>query len=196
MSGNRRPLRPRGRFKPRFQGLHPARTADDGQPQGQRDDRQVEYRRGLSCEEGRCAGGVGDVDYKSDFFRSQWAVETARQQLTEAETSQPKEIGQAEAEMEKTKLELAQLQADFERARDLYYKQAASKTECEEAETRFRAAEQHIRSMDYAVGAMRLRLAKRSPPSARSWNRPRPTWPRSAGGWNAAPSVRPAAARS
>jgi HlyD family secretion protein len=116
---------------------------------------------GCRVKKGDVLAELEDVDYKSDFFRSQWAVETARQQLTEAETSQPKEIGQAEAEMEKTKLELAQLQADFERARDLYYKQAASKTECEEAETRFRAAEQHIRSMDYALGAMRLALAQK-----------------------------------
>ncbi len=81
--------------------------------------------------------------------------------LSEAETSQPKEIGQAEAEMEKAKLELAQLQADFERTRDLYYKQAASKTEYESSETKFRAAEQHVRSMDYALGAMRLSLSQK-----------------------------------
>ena len=116
---------------------------------------------GRHVKKGDVLAELEDIDYKADFFRAQWAVETARQQLAEAETSQPKEIGQAEAEMERTKLELDQLQADFERARDLYYKQAASKTEYESAETRFRAAEQHFRSMDYALGAMRLSLAQK-----------------------------------
>jgi multidrug resistance efflux pump len=116
---------------------------------------------GCRVKKGDVLAELEDIDYKADFFRGQWAVETARQQLAEAETSQPKEIGQSEAEMEKGKLELAQLQADFERARDLYYKQAASKTEYEEAETRFRAAEQHMRSMDYALATMRLALAQK-----------------------------------
>ncbi len=116
---------------------------------------------GCHVKKGEVLAELEDIDYKADFFRAQWAVETARQQLTEAETSQPKEIGQAEAEMEKSKLELAQLEADFERSRDLYYKQAASKTEYESSETRFRAAEQHVRSMDYALGAMRLALCQK-----------------------------------
>jgi HlyD family secretion protein len=116
---------------------------------------------GCHVKKGEILAELEDIDYKADFFRAQWAVETARQQLSEAETSQPKEIGQAEAEMERAKLELAQLQADFERARDLYYKQAASKTEYESSETRFRAAEQHFRSMDYALGAMRLSLSQK-----------------------------------
>ena len=116
---------------------------------------------GRHVKKGEVLAELEDVDYKADFFRAQWTVETARQQLSEAETSQPKEIGQAEAEMEKAKLELAQFQADFERTRDLYYKQAASKTEYESSETKFRAAEQHVRSMDYALGAMRLSLSQK-----------------------------------
>ena len=88
-------------------------------------------------------------------------METARQQLAEAETSQPKEIGQAEAEMERAKVELDQLKADFERSRELFCKQATSKMEYESARTKFRAAEQHVRSMDYALGLMRISLCQK-----------------------------------
>lgn len=122
---------------------------------------KLHFGEGSHVKKGDVLAELEDIDCKADFFRAQWTAETARQQLAEAQTSQPKEIGQSEAEMEKAKLELAQLQADFERARDLYYKQAASKTEYEEAETRFRAAEQHMRSMDYGLGTTRLALAQK-----------------------------------
>jgi multidrug resistance efflux pump len=56
---------------------------------------------------------------------------------------------------------VAQSQADFERARDLYYKQAASKTEYESAETKFHQAEQHARSLAYALEATRVSLSQK-----------------------------------
>jgi multidrug resistance efflux pump len=116
---------------------------------------------GCRVKKGDVLAELDDVDCKADCRRAEWSVEKAERQLAEAQTSQPKEIGQAEAEIERSKLELAQLQADFERARDLYYKQAASKTEYESAETKFHAAEQHIRSLVYALEAMRVSLSQK-----------------------------------
>jgi multidrug resistance efflux pump len=122
---------------------------------------KLHIREGCHVKKGDVLAELEDVDYKADFFRAQWAVDTARQQLTEAETSQPKEIGQAEAELDRAKVELSQLQADFARTRDLYYKQATSQTEYETSGTKFHAAEQHVRSMDYALGAMRDLLSQK-----------------------------------
>jgi multidrug resistance efflux pump len=116
---------------------------------------------GCRVKKGDVLAELDDVDYKSDCRRAQWSVEKAEQQLAEAQNSQPKEIGQAEAEIERSKLELAQSQSDFERARDLYYKQAASKTEYESAETKFHQAEQHVRSLDYALEATRGSLGQK-----------------------------------
>jgi multidrug resistance efflux pump len=116
---------------------------------------------GCRVKKGDVLAELDDVDYKADCRRAEWSVEKAEQQLAEAQTSQPKEIGQAEAEIERSKLELGQLQADFERARDLYYKQAASKTEYESSETKFHEAEQHIRSLDYALEATRGSLSQK-----------------------------------
>ncbi len=110
---------------------------------------------GCRVKKGDVLAELDDLDFKTDCRRAQWSVEKAERQLAEAQTSQPKEIGQAEAEMERSKLELAELQAEFERTRDLYYKQAASKTEYESSESKFREAEQHIRSLVYALEAMR-----------------------------------------
>ena len=122
---------------------------------------KLHVREGCHVKRGDVLAELEDADYHADFVRAQWAAETARQQLAEVETSQPDEIGQADAEMDRAKVELAQLQADFVRTRDLYFKQAASKTEYESAETKFRAAEQHVRSMDYALGAMRVSLRQK-----------------------------------
>ena len=74
---------------------------------------KLNIREGCHVKKGDVLAELENVDYHADFLRAQWAVETARQQLAEAETNQPKEIGQAEAEMERAKVELAQLQADF-----------------------------------------------------------------------------------
>ena len=118
-------------------------------------------REGSRVKKGEVLAELEDVDYKADFLHAQAAVETAQQQLTEAETSQPKEIGQSEAEIERAKVELAQWKADFERSRELYLKHALSKVEYESSSTKFRAAEQHLRSMDYALGLMRLSLCQK-----------------------------------
>ncbi len=122
---------------------------------------KLHIREGFHVKQGDVLAELDDTDYQTDLFGAERAVETARQQLTETETSQPKEIGHAEAEMEQAKVELAQLQADFVRTRDLYFKQASSQTEYESSGTKFRAAEQHVRSLDCALGAMRASLSQK-----------------------------------
>jgi len=122
---------------------------------------KLHIREGCHVKKGDVLAELEDVDYKADFLRAQSAVETARQQLAEAETSKPKEIGQAEAEMERAKLELAQWKADFGRASELYAKKATSKVEFESAATKYRAAEQHLRSMTYAMGLMQISLCQK-----------------------------------
>jgi len=122
---------------------------------------KLHIHEGCRVKKGDVLAELEDVDYKADFLRAQSAVETARRQLKEAETSQPQEVGQAEAEMERAKVELAQLKADFERACELYGKKALSKVEYESAATKYRAAEQHLRSMGYALGLMHISLCQK-----------------------------------
>jgi multidrug efflux pump subunit AcrA (membrane-fusion protein) len=54
---------------------------------------KLHIREGSRVKKGEVLAELEDVDYKADFLHAQAAVETAQQQLTEAETSQPKEIG-------------------------------------------------------------------------------------------------------
>ncbi|MGO9110659.1 MAG: HlyD family secretion protein [Thermoguttaceae bacterium] len=123
---------------------------------------KLHIREGCQVKKGDVLAELEDVDYKVDFLRAQSAVETARQQIAEAQSSQPKEIGQAEAEMERAKLELAQLKSDFQRSHELYCKHAAmSQMEYEASGTKFREAEQHVRSMDYALALMRISLTQK-----------------------------------
>jgi HlyD family secretion protein len=123
---------------------------------------KLHIREGYHVKKGDVLAELEDVDYKADFLRAQSAVETAKRQLAEAETSQPKEIGQVEAEIERAKVELSQWKADFDRSRELFSKQATSKMEFEASGTKFRAAEQHLRSMDYALGLMRISLCQKN----------------------------------
>ena len=113
---------------------------------------------GNRVKKGEVLAELEDVDYRADFLRAQAAVETARQQLTEAETGEPKEIGESEAEIDRAKVELAQWKSDFERDGGLYAKHALSKADFEAASTKYRAAEQHLRSMDCALSLMRISL--------------------------------------
>ncbi len=64
----------------------------------------------------------------------------------------PNEIGQAKAELERAKPDLAQLKADYERDRDLFLKQhAISQLDYELAESKYRQADQHLHSLEFAL---------------------------------------------
>ena len=117
---------------------------------------------GCHVKKGDVLAELEDVDYKAELLRAQSAVETARQQLSEAQSSQPKEIGQAEAELERARLELAQSKSDFQRSHELYCKHSAmSKMEYEASGTKFQEAAQHERSLEFALAIMRISLAQK-----------------------------------
>ena len=74
----------------------------------------------------------------------------------------PKEIGQAKAEMERAKAELVQLKADFERTSVLFFKhKATSQLEYDLAESKYHSADQHVRSLEFALGLLESSRGKR-----------------------------------
>ncbi len=117
---------------------------------------------GCRVKKGDVLAELEDVDYKAEVHCAESAVETARQQLSEAQSSQPKEIGQAEAELERAKLEVTQLKSDYERSHELYCKHSAmSKMEFEASGTKFQEAAQHVRSLEFALALMRISLVQK-----------------------------------
>ena len=64
--------------------------------------------------------------------------------------------------MERAKAELVQLKADFERSRDLYFKQKAiSQLDYELAESKYRSADQRVRSLEFALGLLESSRGKK-----------------------------------
>jgi multidrug resistance efflux pump len=93
-----------------------------------------------------------DTDYVADRDHAQSALESARQRLAEIEAMRPREIDQAKAELERAKPDVMQLKADFERCSDLYLNQKAiSQLDYQLAESKYLAAEQRVRSLEFAL---------------------------------------------
>ena len=107
---------------------------------------------GRHVTKGDLLAELEDVDYKADLAHAESAAVAARQRLDEIKVMWPKEVGQAKAELERAKAELAQLQADYERDKNLFLKQKAlSQLDYELAQSKYLSAEQHVRSLAFAL---------------------------------------------
>lgn len=117
---------------------------------------------GCRVRKGDVLAELEDVDYRADYQRAQSYLEETRQRLAEIEGSQSKDVGQAQADLERAQIEATQLQSDFLRVRELYLKDnAVSKLEYETAQSRYREAQQQARSLEFALARLRLSLDKR-----------------------------------
>jgi len=103
-----------------------------------------------------------DVDYQADFQRATAALTLARHRLSEIETSRPKEVGAAEAEMEEARAQLAQTKSDYQRSKDLFKDRTAiSKQDYELSESKHMAQEQRVKRLEYALRLMESSRANR-----------------------------------
>jgi HlyD family secretion protein len=116
---------------------------------------------GRHVKKGDVLAQLEDTDYRADYNRTVSTVEGARQRLSELETSRPKEIGQAEAEMQEAKALLAQYKSDYERSRELHARQALAKLDFELAESRYLSTSQRVKALDYAMHLMESSREKR-----------------------------------
>ncbi len=113
---------------------------------------KLDILEGRRVKKGAVLAELEDIDYQADLSHAEHFLEAARQRLGEFVAMLPREIGQAKAELERAKPELTQLKADFERSRDLYFKQkAVSQLDYELAESKYHSADQHVRSLEFAL---------------------------------------------
>ena len=113
---------------------------------------KLDILEGRRVKKGAVLAELEDIDYQADLSHAEHFLEAARQRLGEIVAMLPREIGQAKAELERAKPELTQLKADFERSRDLYFKQkAVSQLDYELAESKYHSADQHVRSLEFAL---------------------------------------------
>ncbi len=113
---------------------------------------KLDILEGRRVKKGAILAELEDVDYQSDLAHAESFLEAARQRLAEIEAMRPREIGQAKAELERARPELAQLKSDYERSRELYFKRKAiSQLDYELAESKYRSAEQKVHSAEFAL---------------------------------------------
>ncbi len=116
---------------------------------------KLDILEGRRVKKGAVLAELEDVDYRADLAHAESSLEAARQRQAEIEAMLPKEVGQAKAELERTKAELVQLKSDFERSSELYLKhKALSQADYELAMSKYRSADQHVRSLDFALGLL------------------------------------------
>jgi len=102
------------------------------------------------------------VEYEADHQRAKASLELARQRLSEIETSQPKEVGAAEAELDEARAQQTQTKSDYERCRELFKnKTAISQQDFELAESKHLAQVQRVKRLEYALGLMESSRQKR-----------------------------------
>jgi multidrug resistance efflux pump len=117
---------------------------------------------GKHVKKGEVLAKLEDDDYQADFHRALATLELAQHRLSEIETSRPKEIGAAEAELSEARAQLVQLKSDYERTKNLFEnKQVLTKQDFELAESKYLAQEQRVRRLEYAVSLMESSRAKR-----------------------------------
>jgi multidrug resistance efflux pump len=116
---------------------------------------------GRRVVKGEVLAELEDIDYRADHTRAVFALESARQRLSELETSRPKEIGQAEAEMQESRALLVQLKSDYERSRELFAHKAVAQLDYELAESKYLSTEQKVKGLDFALRLMESSREKR-----------------------------------
>jgi multidrug resistance efflux pump len=110
---------------------------------------------GKHVTKGDVLAELEDVEYQADHQRAKAALQLARHRLSEIETSRPKEIGAAEAELAEARAQREQTRSDYERSKDLFKGQnAISKQDFELAESKHLAQEQRVKRLEYAVKLM------------------------------------------
>ncbi len=116
---------------------------------------KLDILEGRRVKKGAVLAELEDVDYQAALRHDESALEGARQRLAEIVAMRPNEIGQAKAEVERAKPDLAQLKADYERSRELFtHQNAMSRLDYELAESKYRQADQHLRSLEFALAML------------------------------------------
>lgn len=117
---------------------------------------------GKHVKQGDVLAELERVEYEADHQRATAALDLARHRLGEIETSQPKEVGAAEAELDEARAQMAQTKSDYERCQELFKnKTAISQQDFELAQSKHLAQEQRVKRLEYALGLMESSRQKR-----------------------------------
>jgi multidrug resistance efflux pump len=117
---------------------------------------------GRHVKKGDVLAELERVEYEADHQRATAALELARHRLSEIETSRPKEVGAAEAELAEARAQQAQTKSEYERGQELFKsKTAISKQDYELAESKHLAQVQRVKRLEFVLGLMESSRQKR-----------------------------------
>lgn len=117
----------------------------------------------LNAEEGRLVkqgevlAKMESVEFQADYDLATAALELAQQQLTELQNgNRPEDIAQSEAEVGEAEAQLAQLEADWKRKRDLRTSGILTPAELDSAEAQYRAKQKRVELLKAALKLMKI----------------------------------------
>jgi len=117
----------------------------------------------LNAEEGRLVkkdevlAKMESVEFQAEYDLAQAALDLARQQLIELENgNRPEDIAQAEAELGESEAQLAQLEADWRRKRELRNSGILTPAELDAAEAQYRATVKRVEKLKAALKLIKI----------------------------------------
>ncbi len=116
---------------------------------------------GKRVTKGEVLARLDPKDFQDDVDRAQAALELAQHRLSEIETSRPEELGAAQAELAEADAQRFQLEAEWKRAEELRRQNVVSIQDYELAESKFRAMDQRVTKLRYALKLIESSRAKR-----------------------------------
>jgi HlyD family secretion protein len=116
---------------------------------------KLDIEEGRRVQKGDILAVIESTDYQADFDRAKAAVRLAAVRLEELENGpRAQEIAQARAELERVRVQIKQLQSQFDRERELVKSETVTIQQFEETESRLRSAQRQSESLQAALGLL------------------------------------------
>ena len=118
---------------------------------------QLNIEEGMRVQKGDVIAVLESTDYEADVARAKAFVKLCEEKIRELENgSRPEEIKQAEAELAESQANLARLASEWKRNLDLRQSKSITQQEYELAESSYKAMQQRVQRLNYALALLRL----------------------------------------
>lgn len=116
---------------------------------------KLNIEEGRRVTKGEVLAEIDRTEYQADLARARATLALNKQRLLELERgNRPEEIEQSRAELEEYTAQLAQLNAEYQRGKDLVRNRLIPSQDFEIIESKFRAMERRVERMRYALKLM------------------------------------------
>jgi len=118
---------------------------------------RLNIEEGMRVQKGDVIAVLESTDYEADVARAKAYVKLCEEKVRELENgSRPEQIKQAEAELAESQANLVQLESEWRRNFDLRRTKSITQQEYELAESSYKAMQQRVQRLAYALELLRL----------------------------------------